>query len=244
MVSFSGTPIQSEAIVDFLKREMSLKEICQKILYQQIIDKTAQERGVVVTSDEIQAEADRQRYQQRLESSTATYAWLTDQLITPDDWEAGIHDRLLTQKLAESLFASDVEKYFAEHRLDFEQISLYRLTVPYQQLSQELFYQIEENEISFYEAAHLYDIDERRRLQCGYEGRLYRWSLTPEMAAVVFGARLREVLGPFQGEQGYDLFIVEEFVSAELTPETRQEIIDRLFREWLNSELNYLLHSQ
>ncbi|MFM7424755.1 MAG: hypothetical protein ACKO7W_07170 [Elainella sp.] len=39
------------------------------------------------------------------------------------------------------------------------------------------------------------------------------------------------------------LLMVEEFISAELTPEIRQEIIQRLFREWLESELNYLIYA-
>lgn len=243
MINFSGVSLQFETIVDFLKQEVHLKDICQRILTCQIIEQAAQERQIVVTPEEIQAEADQQRRQRRLESASATFAWLNEQLITPEDWEAGIRSHLLTQKLARSLFEHEVERYFAEHRLDFEQVSLYKLTVPYRQLSQELFYQIEENEISFYEAAHLYDIDERRRLQCGYEGRFYRWSLKPEVAAIVFGAKLREVLGPLQNEQGFDLLMVEEITTAELTPETQQQIIDRLFDEWLDSELNYFLHN-
>ncbi len=35
---------------------------------------------------------------------------------------------------------------------------------------------------------------------------------------------------------------VEEFITAQLTSETRQEILQRLFREWLNGELNYWLN--
>ncbi|PSB20760.1 peptidylprolyl isomerase [filamentous cyanobacterium CCP1] len=244
MVNFANSPISSERIVDFLKQEVQIKEVSQKILWQQIVSEAAQERSIVVSSDEIQAEADRQRYQMRLESAAATFAWLEDQLITPEDWEAGIRQKLLAQKLSESLFADEVERYFAEHRLDFEQVSLYRITVPYEQLSQELFYQIEENEISFYEAAHLYDIDEQRRLQCGYEGRFYRWSLKAELAAAIFGSSLGTLIGPLKNEHGYDLFLVEEFISAELTPVVRQEIIDRLFKEWLVRELNYLIHNQ
>ncbi len=81
-------------------------------------------------------------------------------------------------------------------------------------------------------------------MQCGYEGRFYRRGLNPEVAAAIFGARLGEIIGPLSSEQGYDLFLVEEFIAAELTPEIRQDIIDRLFQEWLNSELNYLLHNQ
>jgi hypothetical protein len=38
--------------------------------------------------------------------------------------------------------------------------------------------------------------------------------------------------------------MVEEFVAAELTPERYQEILDRMFKEWLVSELNYMIYSQ
>jgi parvulin-like peptidyl-prolyl isomerase len=243
MVDISGIPIQSEVIVDFLKQEGNLKNICEKILCCQIIEQAAQEQHVIVSPEEIQAEADRQRYQSRLESASATFAWLSEQLITPEDWEAGIRKRLLSNKLAEHLFGNQVEPYLAEHRLDFEQVSLYRIVVPYQQLAQELFYQIEEREISFYEAAHLYDIEESRRLKCGFEGRIYRWGLKPELAATIFGARIGEILGPLSSNEGFDLLMVEEFITPELNSDIRQQIIDRLFNEWLQSELNHLIHN-
>lgn len=242
MVTLSHLIIESEEIIGLLKREIHLRDICHKVVYQQIISKAAQERGVSVSPEEVQAEADRQRHQKRLESASTTFAWLSEQLITSEDWESGIRDRLLAQKLAEFLFASEAEKYFIEHRLDFEKVSLYKITVPYEQLAYELLYQIEENEISFYEAAHLYDLDERRRTQCGFEGRLYRWSLKPEISAILLGEQLGNVVGPLKTDQGYDLLMVEEFIAAELTPGTRAEIVDRLFQEWLESELNYLLH--
>jgi PPIC-type PPIASE domain len=229
--------IQPEAIVDFLKREIILKDIHKRVLSQQIISETAKAKSIIVTAEEIQAEADRQRHQRHLESSTATFSWLAEQLMTPEDWEAGISDRLLTVKLAESLFAHEIERYFVEHRLEFEQVLLYKIAVPYFQLAQELLYQIEDDEISFYEAAHLYDVDEQRRLQCGYVGKLYQWSFTPEIAAILLGANTREVIGPVQSEQSYVLLMVEEFIPAKLTSEIHQVILDRLFQDWLDHEL-------
>ncbi|KAM3099989.1 peptidylprolyl isomerase [Phormidesmis sp. 146-35] len=203
----------------------------------------AQERGIIITSEEIQAEADRQRRENRLERAIDTLNWLREQLISAEDWETGIYNQQLSQKLAESLFHSEAERFFAQNRLDFEQVALYQIIVPYHTLAQELFYQIEEAEISFYEAAHLYDIDEQRRRQCGFEGVLYRGNLQPELAAVVFGANAGEVVRPVQTDRGYHLLMVEEFVSAQLTTETHQEIVQRLFQEWLESELSYL-HNQ
>lgn len=243
MLSDSKLYVEPDEIVTFLKQTLSLKEIYQRILYKQVISQAAEERGITVTPEEIQAEADRQRREKRLEKAADTLAWLSEQMITPDDWEAGIRHQVLAQKLAKHLFDQEIEKYFAQNKLDFERIVLYQIVVASDKLAQELFYQIEDREISFYEAAHLYDIDKKRRLNCGYEGELYRWSLKPDIAAV-FSGKPGEVLGPFSSDQGCHLLMVEEFIPAELTLERYQEILDSMFQEWLASELNYMLHNK
>lgn len=242
MVGDRGGNISPDELISFLKKNLQYQEARLGVLQQSIVNRAAAARGIEVDPQEIQAEADRQRRERRLERAADTFAWLSDQQITAEEWEAGIRDRLLTQKLMESLFGSEVESYFAQNRLDFDQVLLYQIIVPYEQLANELFYQIEESEISFFEAAHLYDIDPNRRQYCGYEGKLYRWSLRPEIAAVVFAATPGQIIHPVQTEQGFHLLRVEEFISANLTPETRQEILQRLFREWLNGELNYWLN--
>ncbi len=243
MVSFFQESIEPNEIVDFLGKNGQLKEICQKVLHQKIINQVAQARNLEISAEEIHAEAELIRRQKHLEKAADTLSWLKEQLINADIWEDGIRDRLMAKKLAESIFSKEVEKFFAQNRLDFEQLLLYQIIVPYEQLASEIFYQIEEEEMSFYQAAHIYDIDEGRRLKCGYEGKLYRWSLKPNIAAVVFSARPREIIHPIKSEQGFHLLMVEEFIPAELTPETHQSILEKMFSEWLASELNYLLHN-
>jgi len=130
-----------------------------------------------------------------------------------------------------------------ENRLEFEQVSLYQIIVDSEKLAQEIFYQIEEGEISFYEAAHLYDIDIERRKKCGYEGNVDRFNLEPDIAAALFSNAANELIGPIITEQGYHLFIVEEFIPAILTPQRYQEILDNMFQNWLNNELEYMLTS-
>lgn len=242
MPSPSTQSITPDEIVRFLKREIRYKDIFHQILSQKIIEGAARERGVNVTDDEIQAEADLIRLTNRLEKAADTLAWLEEQMISPEDWEAGIRDRLLAKKLAEHLFSGEIEKYFAQNKLDYDRVLLYQIQVPYERVAHELFYQIEEEEISFYEAAHLYDLDERRRHQCGYEGTVYRWSLKPNVAAAVFSANPGEIIFPLKTEQGYHLFLAEEFMAAELTEEISQEILNKLFQQWLAGELNYFLH--
>lgn len=167
-------------------------------------------------------------------------------MLTTDDWENSIRNRLGTKKLAEYLFDSEVEKYFAQHRLDFDEFVLYQIVVPFEALAREVCYQIEEKEISFYEAAHLYDIDEKRKNLCGYEGKVHRWNFPPDIAALIFRnpVSLGEVLGPVKTNQGYHLFLIEEFIQAELNLQKRQEIINKLFQDWLNKETNHLLYNK
>ncbi len=237
MVNFLGASISADEVIDHLKQTIQLREICQQILTKQAVRRESQTRQVAVSSAEIQADADRFRLTYRLEKASDTLAWLDSQLITSEDWETGVRDRILAQKLADALFAEEVEPYFAQHRLDFDQVLLYQIVVPYEQIAQEVFYQIEENEISFYEAAHLFDIQETRRLQCGYEGRQYRWNLSPEIAAAAFSGAIAQIMRPIQTSLGYHLLLVEERTQAELTPEIRQQITQRLFTDWLNREL-------
>ena len=250
MINFLEIPIESAEIIDFLKQEMLLKEICQKILYQKIIEKAATENNIEVTPEEIQTEADSIRHGKRIEKAADTFAWLEDQMVTAEEWETGIKNRLLAQKLAEHLFGKEVESHFAQTRLNYDRFVLYQIIVPNKQLAQEIYYQIEEEEISFYEAAHLYNIDERRRYYCGYEGKVGRWSLPPDISeAIVGNTSLGKVIGPIatkkeqtDTEQEYHLLLVEEFIPAELTPQRRQEIINQLFQEWLVGEFNSVVH--
>lgn len=244
MVSLVKTGIDSEEILTFLKKQISLKEVTQKILSQRVIERAAIERNITVNPEEIQAEADEFRFKNRLEKASDTMAWIQNQMISVEDWEEGIRDRLLAQKLASELFSQQVEKYFAENRLEFDQALLYQIIVPYEPVARELFYQIEEEEISFFTAAHLYDINEQRRLNCGYQGWVNRAGLKAEMAALVFHGKPGEIIGPIKTDEGYHLLLVEQLKVAQMTLEVRQEIINQMFKQWLNAELNYYLHYQ
>lgn len=244
MIDFAGTSLSAEDIVDCLRRNLQIRDVCQQIIYRSIIEQAAIEYQIEIAPEEIQSAADQMRYEMRLESAAQTLEWLSEQLISPQHWEQGIRDRLLLKKLQNSLFSKDVDRVFTQNRLDYEQVFIYRIRVPYRPLAQELLYQIEEGELSFYEAAHLYDVNEERRLRCGYDGRLGRWDFPPDIGSAVFGAAPNELLGPFPVGQSYDLLMVGGFLSAELNDETRGAILDRMFQEWLESEFIHFSYYQ
>lgn len=242
-IDFFGASIGFAEIVACLQNNWQLKEVCQQVLYHRIIERAARERGLTISDEEIQAELTRQRRDRDLETDADLLTWLAQQLLDREAWEASIRDRLLTQKLAYCLFSLEVERFFSQNQSDSEQILLYQIIVSSATTALEILYQLQEDEISFYEAAHLYDIDEKRRLQCGYEGKVYRSNLRPDIAAIVFSGVLGQVIGPLQTDVGYCLLLVEEFFPAQLNSERSQEILERLFQHWLSVELRYMLGS-
>ena len=245
MVKFKNVKIEPVEITDYLSQKLELKQIFREILQQKIIAEAASTRGIKVSETEIETEANKVRSSLRLEKASDTIAWLAENQLDPDGWEIALTNQLLRQKLAECLFDAEVESYFVQNRLNYDRFVIYQLVVPYEKLAQELFYQIEEEEISFYQAVHLYDLDRQRRYVCGYEGEIHRGDYIPDVAARVFKTPVAvgELIGPIQTQQGYHLFKIEDYFPAELTPELRQEIIDRLLENWLDRELEYLVHN-
>ncbi|XGB43019.1 MAG: peptidylprolyl isomerase [Nodosilinea sp. LVE1205-7] len=244
VAGLEGLSITHDRVVDHLRCNRKLKDLYCEILINEIIDRVSGEQNLRVAAEEIQFASDQFRYDHKLESATQTLAWLKEQMLTPEDWERGIKSSLLRQKLASHLFADQVEVYFARHKVQYQVAIVYRLVVAEQALAQELLYQVEEEELSFFEACHRYDADQRRRMACGLEGPVSRWQLQPDRAAMIFGAKPKEVLGPIQSEVGFELLYVDDFIQPELTATIRQEILDRLFNEWLESELNYMLYNR
>lgn len=243
MVELSSVDIEPTEIVNYLGQVLQLREICQKIICQKIINAVAQNQGVIVTPEEVQLEMYHIRSGQPLEEYVETSTWLANELISSEDWEIGVRNRLLAQKLAKAMFSGEVERFFTQHQSDFDQILLYKITVPYERLSQELFYQIEEEEISFYEAAHLYNNDWEYKLHCGYQGIKYRRDLNPDLVETMFNAREGEVIGPIKSaEQAYDLWLVEAQFPAKLTTELHDRIMNQLFQEWLENQLTIYMN--
>jgi len=233
--------ITAKEIINFLKQEQTLPEVIVKILSGKIVKEFAEQINPIITLEEIQDECHQFRTQHHLETSSDLIAWLVGRGLLYEEWEQIISDRLLAKKLAKHLFASQVEAYFMEHKSEFQEILLYQIIVPFERIATDLFYQIEEQELSFFEAAHLYDIDQRRRLSCGYSGWVSMAELDPELVEAILNGNVGEILPPVKTAAGYHLMLVEEVTQLDLTPEIQEKILDKLFENWLHLEVQYRL---
>jgi parvulin-like peptidyl-prolyl isomerase len=101
----------------------------------------------------------------------------------------------------------------------------------------ELFYALQEQEITFAEIAQRYAQDPEMRRKGGYRGLVTRNDLKPELSAAVFAARPPQILKPLKvGKQVY-LVWIESILSPTLDETLRSQIQAALFAGWLKQQV-------
>jgi parvulin-like peptidyl-prolyl isomerase len=234
---FKTFSISQKEIFHQVKLSCLVPTLVEGIVTRQIITRTAQEYSIEIKPAELQQAADSFRLTNGLQSVEQTWLWLQKQGLSLDDFEELISTSIISSKLAQHLFAEQVEPFFIEHQLDYTQVVMYEIVLDDEDLAVELFYAIAEGEISFSEAARQYIQDTELRRCGGYRGILHRSYLKPEIAVAVFSATPPQLLKPIVTSSGVHLIMVEEFIQPQLDEKLRYKILSDLFSQWLKSQL-------
>jgi parvulin-like peptidyl-prolyl isomerase len=144
---------------------------------------------------------------------------------------------VLSTKLADALFSNQVEAYFMERQLDYTQVVIYEIILSNADLAIELFYALQEQEITFTEVARRYIQDPEMRRRGGYRGILTRKDLKPELSAAVFAAKPPQILKPISVGQQIYLVWVEEIISPALDELLKHQILSELLSSWLAQQV-------
>ncbi|MDZ8054640.1 MAG: peptidylprolyl isomerase [Aulosira sp. ZfuVER01] len=236
--------ITNEDILHQIKLTCKIPEIVEQILNRKVIISTAEELGIKVEVEELQKTADQIRLANKLHNADETWEWLEKHGLSLDDFEDIIHHTIISNKLALYLFADKIEPYFFEHQLDYLSAVIYEIVLDDEDLAIELFYAIQEGEISFYDVAHKYIKDTELRRQLGYKGIVQRKDMKSEISATVFAAQPPQLIKPIITSSGIHLILVEEIIQPQLDDNIRTKIFTKLFSEWLKKKtesMNYLL---
>ena len=229
--------ITAEDILKQVKLSLKTSELIEAIITRKMIANTAEEVGIKLEAEELQEMADKYRKMYKLLSEEDTWAWMKKNHLSLDDFEEFVYYQGLSTKLAVHLFADKIEPYFYEHQLDYAGVVMYEVVLEDEDLAMELFYSIQEGEMSFYDVTHQYIQDVELRRQGGYRGILSRKDLKPEISSAVFAATPPEVLKPIVTSKGVHLILVEEIIERKLDNWLRNKIATDLFNDWVSNSL-------
>ncbi|MBW4476201.1 MAG: peptidylprolyl isomerase [Tolypothrix brevis GSE-NOS-MK-07-07A] len=227
-------------IIRSLKLSCQIPDFLEAIAFKKIIAEVAQEAGIQVEEEEIQKESEKLRLEYKLVKAQDTWNWLTKHHLSLNEFEELVHEKVLHQKLANHLFSTQVERVFYERKLEYIAAVTYEIILDDRDLALELFYALEEGEVTFQEIARLYIQEPELRRAGGYQGLRHRKDFRPEIAAAVFAANAPEILKPISTQKGVYLIWVEEIIQPKLDEQLRQKIITELFSAWLKQQFESL----
>jgi parvulin-like peptidyl-prolyl isomerase len=229
--------ISQDDILHQIKLSCQIPAVTERIVTRKIIADAAAKAGIQVEAKELQQAADNIRLVNKLRSAEDTWAWLEKHCLSLDDFEEVAYTSLISGKLAKHLFEDKVESFFVEHQLDYAGVVMYEVILDDEDLAIELFYALQEDEMSFPEVAHQYIKDIELRRSGGYRGIRCRRELKPEISAAVFAATPPQVLKPIVTSKGVHLIWVEEIIQTQLDDRLRYQILSDLFVAWVKQQV-------
>lgn len=232
--------IDSNEIIKQVKLSCQLPSIIQSIITRKFIAKLAEEKDIAIEPLLLQQTADSLRLSNNLHNADTTWLWLQKHGLSLDEFEEVAYTTALFAKLAQYLFAQRVEPFFFEHQLDYAQVIMYEVVLDDIDLAMELFYTIQEGEVSFHEVAHQYIQTSELRRCGGYRGVLTRKNLKPEISAAVFDSNPPKLLKPILTSSGAHLILVEDLLPPKLTEALHDKIMLDLFSEWVRQQTEQL----
>jgi parvulin-like peptidyl-prolyl isomerase len=232
--------ISNEDIIYHLKISCQIPSLLEAIATRKVITQTSQKVGITVETAELQQSADSLRLANRLIKAEETWEWLQKHYLSLDNFEEIAHLNILSTKLAHHLFADKVEPFFYAHQLNYSAAVTYEVILDDEDLALEIFYALQEGEISFPEIARQYIQNPEIRRAGGYQGIRKRSDFRPEIASLVFAANPPQILKPVITPKGAHIIIVEEIIEPELNEQMRVQILGDLFTNWLKDQVNKL----
>lgn len=232
--------ITNEDIINQIKISRKMPEIINAIITNRIMKNAISEAGIEINTEELQKEADQFRLIHQLVGTQDTWKWLERYSLTLENFEEIIYNNYISRQLANHLFNNKIEQYFIENQLDYIGVAFYEIILDNADIALELFYEIEEGECIFFDAAQQFIEDIELRRSGGYRGILYRKDLKPEITSAVFAAKPAQLLKPIVTSIGIHLIRVEEIIQPQLDEQMRSQIMLDLFSQWCRQEIHQI----
>jgi parvulin-like peptidyl-prolyl isomerase len=229
--------ISDRDLIDEARVAGKIPELTRGIIRRQIIRSQIAKAGIEPSTAELQQAADRFRLINKLESAEATNKWLQDHHLSVDDFEEIVTQDLLANKLAHHLFANRVEQFFHQNLLDYSAANFYEVIIEDRDLAMELFYSLQEGDLSFADVAQQYISDPEFSRRGGYVGTVGRKQLRPEISAAIFAAKPPQLIKPIITAVGVHLILVVEIIEPKLDERLHHQILTEQFERWLSEKM-------
>jgi parvulin-like peptidyl-prolyl isomerase len=230
-----------EDVIAYLRYSHKIAEYAVLAERNAFVLNICEQFGLTVTDEELQTAGDTFRLEHKLLGVSETLAWLQQQRITVDDWSRGTKLELLTKKLKEYLFGDAVDSHYLSNFKDYQRVALSQILVSDLTEAKKVTYAIQESNESFCALALEYSKGKQSKRNGGFVGVRFLSELMPEIVQAIAQAKEGEVIGPIHTKLGYHILRIEKRFPAEFN-ESREQVLESLFQDWLQANTISHLH--
>jgi len=225
--------ITAEEIVPLL----TSYQLLPRLLVEMIIDQAI--ALIDCTSEEIASNYQQFCEKNQLTTATTLQAWLKRYRMTQEQLEALAMRGLRIDKFKQAKWGHQLESYFLSCKSRLDKVIYSLIRTQDGAIAQELYFRIQEGEQSFAELAREYSQGPEAHTG-GFVGPVELSTLPPALAQRLSVTQPGQL---FSMSMGGWLMIVqlERFIPAQLDEPMRQRLLNELFADWLQEQLDRLV---
>jgi parvulin-like peptidyl-prolyl isomerase len=217
-----------------------LSQLAQYQLLPQLIKELVIDGAIAsisLTESETQTAIEAFCQSQQITSPETQQAWLAHFRMSPDQLEQQAIRLLKLEHFKQQQWGSKVEPLFLAQKQQFDQIVYSLLRTDRAEVAQELFFRLQDEEQTFAELVTEYSQGPEAQTG-GLIGPIEVARIHPTLAQLLTQRRPGQLCPPIKIEQWYVIVRLEQHLSATLTTELRQRLVDHQFQEWMQAQIS------
>ena len=236
VLQIGNKTIDSDEIPAILKRQGLWAQFLRSLVIEEAIAETA------CSPEERSRAVEDWRLQNKLASMDAWKAWMETQSMTQEEVEDIILQPLRLEKFKKATWGSKVEGYFMDRRTALDQVVYSLLRTQDQHLARELYYRIEQQEVSFADCARQYSQGPEKQTG-GLLGPVPASQPHPHISKLLTISQPGQLWPPQNLAEWFVIVRLEKFIPAQLDDSMRRRLIDEMYETWLQEQVKQIASS-
>jgi hypothetical protein len=233
-----GEAITVAAVITHLKGNGAFRNAIVQCIETQVIALKCKDFGIKITNEEFYSHTETKRRLLGLYDAIAMNNYCKWHGMTMDQWEQMVQQEVLRQKLKEKVVSAvDLDSYFQTNKQHYWMACLSRIVCVSSSEADEVKTILLAGKEEFATAAKRVSIERNTRIAGGYLGSVKYGTLPPAINQAIFAASPGAILGPYQQNNYWAIYRIEEFVNHELNDTLKKHISDQIFSDWLRKEV-------
>ncbi|MCS6813448.1 MAG: peptidylprolyl isomerase [Cyanobacteria bacterium] len=235
VLKIGNRQITTEELLPLLSQYGLLPQLVREVVIDEAI------ATIDITPEQVNAAVQRICQQHQLLNQAQLDSWLAQQGMTPEQLQTMATRQAKLQLFKQKTWGSQVPSYYLQRKGQLDRVVYSLLRVPAISVAQELYFRIQEGEATFAELARQYSEGPEAQTG-GLVGPVELQSIHPTLTQLLTTMKPGQLWPPVRIGDWMVVVRLEELVPAQLDAAMEQRLLDELYTDWLQQQVQQSLH--